>query len=112
MSKTNKSRMPAEAGAKAQVNGYETYKARQMANPDFRRAYEEGLDLLRLGVEIASLREKKGLTQTQLAAMLGTSASVISRVENGENVEMKTLRRIAIALHAEIRMKLVPISAP
>ena len=103
-SKTTRSRVDTEK----RMNRYETYKAKQMANPEFLKAYEEGLDQLRLGVEIAALREKKGFTQTQLAAMLSTSPSVISRVENGENVEMKTLKRIAEALQAELRIELVP----
>lgn len=91
-----------------QVNRYEAWKKKQLANPEFRRAYEEGLELLRLGVRIAALREKLGLTQTQLAALLHTSPSVISRVENGENVELKTLERIARALNAELRIELIP----
>jgi ribosome-binding protein aMBF1 (putative translation factor) len=102
------------AGTKAhkvterQVNRYEEYKKKQLANPEFRKAYEEGLELLRLGVRIAALREKLGLTQTQLAALLHTSPSVISRVENGENVELKTLERIARALNAELKIELIP----
>jgi transcriptional regulator with XRE-family HTH domain len=59
-------------------------------------------------VKVAQLREKLGLTQTQLAAMLSTSPSVISRIENGENVELKTLQKIAQALNAKLKIELVP----
>ncbi len=56
---------------------------------------------------MAELREKRGLTQTQLAARLHTSPAVISRIENGGNVELKTLQRIAKALHARLKIELV-----
>jgi transcriptional regulator with XRE-family HTH domain len=72
-----------------------------------RESFEEGLDVLRLAVSLAELREKQGLTQTQLAAKLHTSAAVISRIENGGNVELKTLQKIARALNARLRIELV-----
>jgi ribosome-binding protein aMBF1 (putative translation factor) len=92
-----------------QTRRYGEYKKKQLSNPDFREAYEEGLEELRLGASIATLREQLGLTQTQLAAMLHTSPSVISRVENGENVELRTLRRIARALDAKLEIELVQV---
>lgn len=101
-------RSKAQKVTERQAARYEEYKKKQLANAEFRKAYKEGLELLRLGVRIAALRAKLGLTQTQLAALLHTSPSVISRVENGENVELKTLERIARALNAELRIKLVP----
>jgi len=65
------------------------------------------LDLLLKAVSMAELREKRGLTQTQLAAQLHTSPAMISRIENGGNVELKTLQRIAQALHARLKIELV-----
>lgn len=100
-------RTRAQVISEQQNKRYEEYKKKQLADPEFRRTYEEGLEELRLGVSIAVLREQVGLTQTQLAAMLHTSPSVISRVENGENVELKTLQRIAQALNAKLKIELV-----
>jgi ribosome-binding protein aMBF1 (putative translation factor) len=90
------------------VNRYQEYLKKQMKNPEFREAYDEGLEALRVGVKIAQLRQQHGLTQTQLAAMLHTSASLISRIENGENVELRTLQKIAQALNAKLKIELVP----
>ena len=65
---------------------------------------------LALGDKIRSLREKAGLTQAQLAKRIGTQPSQISRIEDadysGHSVE--TLRRIAGALNATLRIDLVP----
>ncbi len=88
-------------------NRYTEFKERVLAQPKARESFEEGLDVLRLAVSIAELREKRGLTQTQLAAQLHTSPAVISRIENGRNVELKTLQRIAQALHARLKIELV-----
>ena len=74
-------------------NRYTEFKKRVLARPKVRESFEEGLDVLRLAVSMAELREKRGLTQTQLAAQLHTSPAVISRIENGGNVELKTLQR-------------------
>jgi len=85
---------------------YAEFKRRVLARPIARESFEEGLDVLRLAVSLAELREKRGLTQTQLAAKLSTSPAVISRIENGGNAELKTLNRIAQALKARIRIEL------
>ena len=90
-------------------NRYTGFKEKALARPKVRESFEEGLDVLRLAVSLAELREKQGLTQTQLAAKLHTSAAVISRIENGGNVELKTLQRIARALHARLRIELVEV---
>ena len=86
---------------------YTGFKRLVLARPKVRESFEEGLDVLRLAVSLAELREKQGLTQTQLAAKLHTSAAVISRIENGGNVELKTLQKIARALNARLRIELV-----
>jgi ribosome-binding protein aMBF1 (putative translation factor) len=92
---------------KKRKNRYTGFKEKALARPKVRESFEEGLDVLRLAVSLAELREKQGLTQTQLAAKLHTSAAVISRIENGGNVELKTLQKIARALHARLRIELV-----
>ena len=88
-------------------NRYTEFKKRVLARPKVKESFEEGLDVLRLAVSMEELREKRGLTQTKLAAHLQTSQAVISRIENGENVELKTLQRIAQSLHARLKIELV-----
>ena len=92
---------------KKRKNRYTGFKRKALVRSKVRESFEEGLDVLRLAVSLAELREKQGLTQTQLAAKLHTSAAVISRIENGGNVELKTLQKIARALNARLRIELV-----
>ena len=66
---------------------------------------------------IASLlfdaRDKAGLTQTQLAELIGTKQSVIARLEsaNYEGHSLSMLVRIAAALGKRIEISLVPHDA-
>lgn len=58
-------------------------------------------DQIRVGLkyQLRSLRDAQGLTQRQLADLIGTKQSVISRLEhNGEHVSVPTLLSIAAAL--------------
>ena len=86
-------------------SSYQQFKTRALSRPEVRRAYEEGLDDLRVAVRLAELREKRGMTQTELAAKIHTSPAVISRLEQGRNVELKTLRKVAAALEARLTVE-------
>jgi DNA-binding XRE family transcriptional regulator len=61
--------------------------------------------------KIFELRTKAGLTQAQLAKLIGTTASVISRLEDtdyqGHSLAM--LRRIAAALNKRVEIRFVPV---
>jgi ribosome-binding protein aMBF1 (putative translation factor) len=60
--------------------------------------------------EIHALRRRAGLTQRQLAALVGTAPSVISRLEDAdyEGHSMAMLRRIAAALNKRVEIRFVP----
>jgi DNA-binding XRE family transcriptional regulator len=61
--------------------------------------------------KIRELRTKAGLTQAQLAKLLGTTASVICRLEdaNYEGHSLAMLRRIAAALDQQVEIRFVPV---
>ena len=63
--------------------------------------------------EIYDLRVKAGLTQKGLADLVGTSHSVISRLEDAdyEGHSLKMLQRISLALEYRIQVSFVPIRA-
>ena len=86
------------------------YYSRQMEDPELKELVERELAHLRLGAAIARMRQKSRLTQTQLAARTGMSASKISALENSpKNLELRTLIRIASALGYQFRPDFVPV---
>lgn len=70
-------------------------------NPDFPRLYEEAK---RRRARLRALAEKRcsrGISQTAVAAKMGTSQSAVARIEAGEaDVKLSTLERYADAIGA------------
>lgn len=60
---------------------------------------------------IYDARSSAGLSQTELARMIGTTQSVISRLEDAdyEGHSLSMLNRVAQALNREVKIDLVPI---
>ncbi|HEX4133327.1 MAG TPA: XRE family transcriptional regulator [Bryobacteraceae bacterium] len=60
---------------------------------------------------IYALRTKAGLTQAQLAKLVGTTASVICRLEDAdyEGHSVAMLRRIAAALNRRVEIRFLPL---
>ena len=77
---------------------------------------EAALESARLNAAIAQgiydLRTKAGLTQMQLAELVGTAHSVISRLEDAdyEGHSLRMLQRISAALHRRIEVRFVPLA--
>ena len=91
------------------VTRWDRYYKRQLEDPQMKKLVEQELAALNIGVEIARLRAKRHLTQTQLAAKAGMSAPKISAIESSpRNVELATLIRIANALGYQFKPEFVP----
>jgi DNA-binding XRE family transcriptional regulator len=62
--------------------------------------------------KIQTLRTQSGLTQAQLAKAVGTTASVICRLEDAdyEGHSLAMLRRIAAALNRRVEVRFLPLS--
>ena len=58
-------------------------------------------DLVETGEKIRALRESRGMSQEQLAELVGVSKNSIHRYENG-NVEMKMIIMFKIAFALEV----------
>jgi transcriptional regulator with XRE-family HTH domain len=79
-----------------------------LKDPSFRREYERYGPRLELAVEIIALRERRDMTQKQLAEAVGTAQSNISRIERGDqNLTLDLLTRIGAALNADLEAHLV-----
>jgi ribosome-binding protein aMBF1 (putative translation factor) len=71
--------------------------------------YEQEVINARIAREIYDLRTKAGLSQRQLAARVGTSASAICRLEDAdyEGHSLALLKRIAAALGTRVEIRFV-----
>ncbi len=80
----------------------------KLKDKDFKKYYEEESKRLRLGLKIARLRQKCGLTQKQLAKKIRTSLAAISRIEQGDyfGYSLRTLSRIALATDSKLEINL------
>jgi len=80
------------------------------ADPEMHRLVQEA----RVNAEVAQLifdvRTKAKLTQKQLAELIGTTQSVIARLEDAdyEGHSLSMLQRIASALHKRLEIRFVP----
>lgn len=80
-------------------------------------AIREAIEAQKLNASVAEMilaaRERAGLTQGQLARLVGTTQSVISRLEDAdyEGHSLTMLRRIAEALDHRVEVRLVAASA-
>jgi DNA-binding transcriptional regulator YiaG len=77
---------------------------RTRRNPAFPSLVAEAEQRRRLARKLAALREKKALSQTVVAARMGTSASVVSKLEAGGDVKMSTLQRYCAAIGERFRV--------
>ena len=68
---------------------------------DGRRYDTETATLIKTGQAIRKLREEAGLTQTQLADIVGTTQSMIGKYERGE-LDFSLTRLVEIARALEI----------
>lgn len=67
-----------------------------------------------IAFQIYDLRKKEGITQTQLAKMIGTRQSNIARIEAADytGYTFKTLEKVTSALKARLEIKIVPQNSP
>lgn len=90
---------------------WDEIKAGRPDTPARRRGYEKAGRTIRLAMEIHSLREKRGLSQRELADRLGTTQSAIARLEAGNvSPSLPTLDKIAAALEVELVVSFVDLN--
>ena len=84
------------------------YITEQMKDPEFKKAWDDLDPEFELLASMIKVRERKGITQAELAKRLGTKQSAISRLENGafSKATVETLKKIADALDSRLIIKL------
>lgn len=92
---------------KRRQTNWERFLDDQVKHPAIRSLVEEELCALRVGAQIAALRQRQKFSPTQLAARAGMSGPNISRIENdpSHNLTLGRLTRIASALGYKVQIK-------
>jgi transcriptional regulator with XRE-family HTH domain len=83
---------------------FEDVLERELEDAEFRAEYER----LKPAFEVAKLRALRGLTQKELAQMVGTWQSSIARLESGKKEpSLPFLRRVLEALDAQLEIRII-----
>jgi len=84
----------------------EVIAARSKKNPRFPDLVAEAERRRALARELARRRTRAGLSQTLVAARMGTAASVVSKLEAGGDVKLSTLQRYCGVIGQEFPLRL------
>ncbi len=88
--------------------------AKIAANPDLATAVENEFFNADIAMKVYELRKEARLTQKQLAKIIDTHQSVVSRIEDAdyEGHSLAMLKRIALALGKNLRVEFCDPPAP
>ncbi len=86
--------------------GYDNTLRDEFIDPDYRQAYAEDYLNTYVATQIQVLREQRGLSQQELAELIGTKQPGISRLENINHSSWKTetLKKVANALGVRLKI--------
>ena len=84
---------------------FEKLKARLLANPKVKVEYDALAPEFEISAELLKARLRAGLSQSELAARMGTSQSTIARLESGRTrPSTQTLERLAAATGTRLKI--------
>ena len=79
-----------------------------LRDDEFRREYDALEEEFSIAGQLIEARSKANLTQEQVARRMGTTQSVVARLESGHPLpSLRTLRRYASAVGSKVEIKLV-----
>ncbi|GAB6145012.1 helix-turn-helix domain-containing protein [Desulfocicer niacini] len=91
---------------------FESFKDEALKNPAVKKECDSLEPVFELRRKLIKLRINKGVTQEQLAGIMGTNKSNISRLESGENISyptFKTISKYAAALGYKVDIEFKPV---
>ena len=88
---------------------FETIVEEWRKDPEYVKAYEKLEEEFAIVRELINARVRAHLTQAEVAKRMGTTQSVVARLESGTNsMTLKTLERYAEATGSHLRVQLTP----
>ena len=92
---------------------FKQFKSNALAKSEVRNAYDQLEDEFAFLDEILNARAASGLTQSEVAALVGTTQSAIARLESptrNHSPSVGTLQKYAKALGFKVEIRFVPVS--
>jgi len=83
---------------------FRDFLTKELENKEFAQSFREERRRLRIAYEIRQERQRRKLTQKELAKLAGVTQQMISRIENADapKVSLRTLMKVAAALDLEV----------
>jgi len=107
--------MSRKKSARGVMAGSESFNAilrRDLKNPKYAKAFHEHYLAAVIADKLYALREKRHLTQKQLAAKAGMAQHALSRIEQGEKgLTLRTVQRLAYALGCVVELEFKPMKS-
>lgn len=96
---------------KIKLQTHDEFLKESLKDPEFKKLYEKEMQTFDISLKLIGLRIKLKLTQAQLARLMGTTQSVVARLENGNynRCSLKTLRKIAKVTGTRLEINFEPI---
>jgi DNA-binding XRE family transcriptional regulator len=93
-----------------QKTNFDLFLEEELRDPEFAERFRQAGEAWDIAMNLAALREKAGLSQSELARRVGTTQQQISRVESPayEGHSLTMLRRIARALDSRVKVVFIP----
>ncbi len=82
-------------------------KRELMQNEEFRSEYVQLEDEFALATQLIEARKQAHLTQDDVAQRMGTTQSVVARLESGVMPSLRSLKRYAKALNRKVEIRVV-----
>jgi len=87
------------------MTNYEKHLKEQFKNKTFKKEFDKEYQRLQVAYKILQTRKKKRMSQVDLAKKIGTTQSVVARMESGkQNLSVDTLSKIANAFGCEVKI--------
>ncbi len=91
----------------AELNDLDNYiREREQRSRGFAELVEAAERRRAFARQLASERKKRKLSQTLIAARMGTSPSMVIRVESGADVKLSTMERYMAALGSQLELQM------
>lgn len=93
-----------------ETTNFDRYLGHKLQDPDFRARFEAAEQAWDIALQLIALRQARGLTQKQVADLLGTKQQAIARLEDpaytGHSLSM--VRKVVEVLGASVDVTIVP----